>query len=133
VDMAGFGWKNFDMSSDAKEFYSAMTGLFPRRVRSMYVANGGAILRLALRAGRLILSKKIMKRIQTLDKKGFRDLVPSQWLLPEMGGTCEMTFEDSIQEILREEKLRVKRSSTSTLLLTSTTTSITTSGSRSTF
>jgi len=114
VDMSGFGWKNVDMSSDAKEFYSAMTGMFPRRVRGMYVVNGGHLTRIVLKAGKLILSKKIMKRISVLDKKGIKELIPPQWLLSELGGTCKLTFDDSVQEIVREEKLRRTSNSTST-------------------
>jgi len=106
VDFSGFGWKNFDMSADAKEFYSSMTGLFPRRVRGMFIINGGAIVRLALKAGKLILSKKIMKRITILDKKSIKDLVPSKWLLTEYGGTLKMSFEDTVQEVIREDKVR---------------------------
>jgi len=103
VDFEGFGWKNLDMSSEAKEFYNAMTGIFPRRIRQLYVVNGGAILRLALKAGKLILSKKIMKRITTLDKKMIKDLIPDRWLLSEYGGALLVTFESSVEEISKHE------------------------------
>jgi len=103
VDFEGFGFKNLDMSSEAKEFYNAMTGIFPRRIRQLYVVNGGAILRLALKAGKLILSKKIMKRITTLDKKMIKELIPDRWLLSEYGGSLQVTFESTIEDISKHE------------------------------
>jgi len=107
VDFEGFGFKNLDLSTEAKEFYHAMTGIFPRRIRSIYVVNGGPILKFALKAGKLVLSKKIMKRISSLDKKGVKDLIPDKFLLKEYGGSCNISFNDSVKQILEEDGKRM--------------------------
>lgn len=108
VDMKDFGLKNLDMSSEAKEFNKNMTGMFPRRIRAMMVVNGGTFLKMALAAGRLILSKKIMKRIIVLDKKSIKDMIPDKWLLTEYGGSLKLSFDESLKLIDQEEKKRLE-------------------------
>jgi len=109
VDFEGFGWKNLDLSSEAKDFYSAMNGLFPRRIRNMYIINTGAIFRFALKAGKFILSAKIMKRIVTVDKKSLKDLIPDKWLLKEYGGSCTMTLDDMLTQMSSLDRAREYR------------------------
>jgi len=91
VDMDGFGWKNMDFSSRGRENSRNMTGLFPKRMRALYVVNPGVLFMAALKAAKLILPKKIHKRIHPLTLQELRDLIPEQNLHPKYGGKLQLT------------------------------------------
>jgi hypothetical protein len=69
IDFTGFGWKNLDVSSKGKEVTNALSGLFPKRVRSMYIINSGMLLKAALSLAKFILPKKLMARLHTSSEK----------------------------------------------------------------
>lgn len=104
VDMDGFGWKNMDMSSEGKEFFSALNGLFPRRVRSLCALNGGALLKVAMKAAKLVMSKKMLKRVDVVDLKQVRELIPPQHLLEEYGGSLKMSFNDVVRQMRENDQ-----------------------------
>jgi hypothetical protein len=91
VDMQEFGWRNLDFSSRGRENSRNMTGLFPKRMRALYVVNHGVLFMAALKAAKLILPKKIHKRIHALSLDELRELIPEQNLHPKYGGKLELT------------------------------------------
>jgi len=86
VDMQNFGWRNLDFSSRGRENSRNMTGLFPKRMRALYVINAGILFMAALKAAKLILPKKIHKRIRPITLNELRDLIPEENLHPKYGG-----------------------------------------------
>ncbi len=70
------------MSSSGREFKDALAGMFPRRIRSILVVNGGMIVRVAVQAAKLILPKKLTKRIGVISAhEQLKDIVSEEWLL----------------------------------------------------
>jgi len=91
IDMDDFGWKNLDFSSRGRENSRNMTGLFPKRMRALYVVNPGLLFLAALKAAKLILPKKIHKRIHPMSLQELRELIPEQNLHPKYGGKLQLT------------------------------------------
>jgi len=108
-DLGGFGWKNIDLSPESKEYMAAMSGVFPRRLRDLVAVNGGPLLRLIMKAGKVILPKKIMKRVHVIDKKALKDLIPDQWLPVEYGGSLKLTTESMLAEMRQYDQCWVKK------------------------
>mmetsp|Transcript_28968 Transcript_28968/g.40770 ORF Transcript_28968/g.40770 Transcript_28968/m.40770 type:complete len:293 (-) Transcript_28968:59-937(-) len=104
VDLSGFGFKNLDMKH-GKEVNEALTGVLPRRVRKIYVYGGGLLVKMAMSAAKMVLSKKLMKRVETIDEAGMKDLIPSEWLLEEYGGNLKLTLADYQQQLFESQKL----------------------------
>mmetsp|Transcript_4702 Transcript_4702/g.6560 ORF Transcript_4702/g.6560 Transcript_4702/m.6560 type:complete len:293 (+) Transcript_4702:72-950(+) len=101
VDMKDFKLSNLDFSN-GKEINDAMTGVFPRRIRKFVVINGGIMLRAAVKAAKLILSKKMMKRVEILED--LSSIVAPQNILAEYGGNLKITIDDFYQnEILKTD------------------------------
>jgi len=90
IDMQNFGWRNLDFSSRGRENSRNMTGLFPKRMRALYVVNGSILFTAALKAAKLILPKKIHKRIRPISMEDLRELIPEQNLHPKYGGKLQL-------------------------------------------
>ena len=54
---------------------------------------------------KMVLSKKLMKRVENLDEAGLKDLIPSEWLLEEYGGNLKLTKEDYQQQLIESQKI----------------------------
>ena len=54
---------------------------------------------------KMVLSKKLMKRVENLDEAGLKDLIPSEWLLEEYGGNLKLTVEDYHQQLIESQKI----------------------------
>lgn len=102
IDVAGGAMRNLETS---KELTESMTGVLPRRIRKMYVLNGGFLIRMLMQAGKYILPKKLMKRVDMLDMDQLRDLVPPQWLLKEYGGQLDMGLDHFYKEMKEAEEI----------------------------
>mmetsp|Transcript_15939 Transcript_15939/g.22178 ORF Transcript_15939/g.22178 Transcript_15939/m.22178 type:complete len:369 (-) Transcript_15939:96-1202(-) len=102
IDVAGGAMRNLETS---KELNEAMTGVLPRRIRKMYVLNGGFLIRMLMQAGKYILPKKLMKRVELLDMDQLRDLVPPEWLLKEYGGQLTLGLDDFYREMKEAEEI----------------------------
>jgi hypothetical protein len=87
-----------DLSSKGIEFSKALSGVFPRRIRKVYLLNGGWLLKLITQAATLLLSKKLMyvthfmftcvfanvntrDRMEIGDAAGLKNYIDDEWLL----------------------------------------------------
>lgn len=91
-----------DLSSKGIEFSKALSGVFPRRIRKVYLLNGGWLLKLITQAATLLLSKKLMydspshllsislsftsnthcrDRMEIGDVSGLKNYIDDEWLL----------------------------------------------------
>eukprot|EP00027_Filamoeba_sp_ATCC50430_P009723 CAMPEP_0168559060 /NCGR_PEP_ID=MMETSP0413-20121227/10312_1 /TAXON_ID=136452 /ORGANISM="Filamoeba nolandi, Strain NC-AS-23-1" /LENGTH=178 /DNA_ID=CAMNT_0008590243 /DNA_START=779 /DNA_END=1315 /DNA_ORIENTATION=- len=102
VDLKGFGLKNLD-TQHGKEVNNNLTGVLPHRVRKIYVFGGGLIVKVALQVAKMILSKKLMKRLEVVDEETLKDLIPTKWLLEEYGGSFGLKLEDYYQQLIESQ------------------------------
>jgi len=104
IDFKGFGLNNVDLSPKGIEFSKALSGVFPKRIRKVFVLNGGWLLKLISEAAKLVLNKKLSERLEISNVEGLRNLVPVEWLMADYGGKCNMSVKEWVQEVLRDEE-----------------------------
>eukprot|EP01117_Protostelium_nocturnum_P020428 TRINITY_DN9183_c1_g1_i1.p1 TRINITY_DN9183_c1_g1~~TRINITY_DN9183_c1_g1_i1.p1 ORF type:complete len:297 (+),score=49.19 TRINITY_DN9183_c1_g1_i1:147-1037(+) len=99
IDMTNFGWNNFDPSPTGKETAQQLQGTFPRRIRDITVVNAGWIFRVALKAAKMVMPKKLMKRVSLGSIEKLKEMVPKNMLLSSHGGDCKLGLEDFIKQL----------------------------------
>jgi len=105
VDFKGFGLSNIDLSPKGIEYSKALSGLFPKRIRKVFLLNGGWLLKLISEGAKLVLSKKLCDRVEVTNPDGLKNNIPEEWLLAaEYGGKCEYTVTDWIEDIKKDEE-----------------------------
>lgn len=104
VDFKGFGLSNIDLSPKGIEYSKALGGLFPKRIRKVYMLNGGWLLKLIEQGAKLVLSKKLCDRVEVVNTEGLRQNIPEEWLLSEYNGKNGFTVTDWIEEIKKDEE-----------------------------
>lgn len=105
VDFKGFGLSNIDLSPKGIEYSKALSGLFPKRIRKVFLLNGGWLLKLISEGAKLVLSKKLCDRVEVTSADGLKNNIPEEWLLAaEYGGKCEYTVHDWIDDIKKDEE-----------------------------
>jgi len=104
VDFKGFGLSNVDLSPKGVEFSKALSGVFPKRIRKVYLINGGWLLKLIFEAAKLMLSKKLCDRVEVGTVDGLKNLVNDDHLLSDYGGKSSMTVKDWVEEIKKDEE-----------------------------
>lgn len=109
VDFKGFGLSNIDLSPKGIEYSKALSGLFPKRIRKVYLLNGGWLLKLISEGAKLVLSKKLCDRVEVTTSEGLKNAIPEEWLLAaEYGGKCNFTVHDWIEGIQKDEEKLAK-------------------------
>jgi len=111
VDFKGFGLSNIDLSPKGIEYSKALSGLFPKRIRKVYLLNGGWLLKLISEGAKLVLSKKLCERVEMTTQEGLKNYIPEQWLLTEYGGKCTFTSADWVESALKDEERWAKEES----------------------
>lgn len=96
IDFKGFGLSNVDLSPKGIEFSKALSGVFPRRIRKVYLLNGGWLLKLISQAATLLLSKKLIDRMEIGDVAGLKNYVDDEWLLTNYGGKWDFNTKDMV-------------------------------------
>jgi len=104
VDFKGFGLSNIDLSPKGIEYSKALSGLFPKRIRKVYLTNGGWLLKLISEGAKLVLSKKLCERVEVINQDGLKDNIPSEWLLADYGGKCAYTPADWVEDGKKDEE-----------------------------
>lgn len=103
IDFKGFGLSNVDLSPKGIEFSKALSGVFPRRIRKVYLLNGGWLLKLISQAATLLLSKKLVDRMEIGDVAGLKNYVSDEWLLTSYGGKWDFTVKDMVESFEKHE------------------------------
>lgn len=104
VDFKGFGLSNIDLSPKGIEYSKALSGLFPKRIRKVYLLNGGWLLKLISEGAKLVLSKKLCERVEMTTQEGLKNNIPAEWLLTEYGGKSTFTSADWVESALKDEE-----------------------------
>lgn len=97
IDFKNFGLSNVDLSAKGIEFSKALSGVFPRRLRKVYLLNGGWLLKLITQAATLLLSKKLIDRMEIGDASGLKNYINDEWLLAPYGGKWDFTTKDMVE------------------------------------
>eukprot|EP01111_Echinosteliopsis_oligospora_P013661 TRINITY_DN4954_c0_g1_i1.p1 TRINITY_DN4954_c0_g1~~TRINITY_DN4954_c0_g1_i1.p1 ORF type:complete len:310 (-),score=73.80 TRINITY_DN4954_c0_g1_i1:84-1013(-) len=103
VDFKGFGLSNVDLSSKGIEFSKALSGVFPKRIRKAYIVNGGWLLQIISKAATLLLSKKLVGRMEVGNSEGLKTIIDEDQLLVEYGGKLNFVPKDMVEESRRQE------------------------------
>jgi hypothetical protein len=104
VDFKGFGLSNIDLSPKGVEYSKALSGLYPKRIRKVYLLNGGWLLKLIYEGAKLVLSKKLCERVEATTADGLKNAIPEEWLLAEYGGKDTFTTADWVEGIKKDEE-----------------------------
>lgn len=104
IDFKGFSLSNVDFSAKGVEFSKALSGVFPKRIRKVYLFNGGWLLNLIFGAAKMVLSRKLTERVESGTPEGLKNLIDAKWLLTEYGGDLDASPKDWIESIKDEEK-----------------------------
>jgi len=105
VDFKGFGLSNIDLSPKGIEYSKALSGLFPKRIRKVYLLNGGWLLKIISEGAKLVLSKKLCERVEITTAEGLKNAISEEWLLAaEYGGKDPFTVTDWIEGIQKDEE-----------------------------
>lgn len=104
VDFKGFGLSNIDLSPKGIEFSKALSGLFPKRIRKVYLVNGGWLLKIISEGAKLVLSKKLCERVEIITQDNLKTVIPEEWLLTDYGGKFACTAQDWVDEARRDEE-----------------------------
>jgi hypothetical protein len=104
VDLKGAGLHNIDISAKGREVHSALQGVFPFRIRAMFVINGNWIVNALLTAAKIALPKKLYDRIKLMPEKALKDLIPLDNLSVQYGGTSDLvTINEWLKDIAKTE------------------------------
>jgi len=114
VDFKGFGLSNVDLSSRGIEYSKALSGMFPKRIRKAYLINGGWLLKVISEAARLLLSKKLVGRMEVGNVEGLKNYIDDEHLPVDYGGKStfgakDMVLEGRAVEERQEEAKKVKQ------------------------
>jgi len=86
IDMKDMGWANLDFSTDVQQFITTATSCLPGRMRQSWIVNSNWILNTAWNLLKLILSDKILSRMQVFDISKLVDEVDKKYILKDLGG-----------------------------------------------
>lgn len=103
IDFKGFGISNVDLSSKGIEFSKALSGVFPRRIRKVYLLNGGWLLKLITQAATLLLSKKLIDRMEIGEVGGLKNYIDDEWLLTCYGGKWDFSVKDMVESFEKHD------------------------------
>lgn len=128
VDFKGFGLSNIDLSPKGIEYSKALSGLFPKRIRKVYLLNGGWLLKIISEGAKLVLSKKLCDRMEITTTENLKNFISEDWLLKEeYNGNFSFTPQEWIESVRKdEENFEKQKLSSSTENVKDTTTTITT-------
>lgn len=104
VDFKSFSLFNVDFGPKTIEYSKALSGVFPKRIRKVYLTNGGWLLKLISEGAKLVLSKKLSDRVETISQDALKNVIPEEWLLSEYGGKNEYTVKDWVDSVRKEEE-----------------------------
>jgi len=88
ADLEGFGLKNLDLSIQRK-INSALMDNFPLRVRKVLLVNPPLIINTIIAGIRLFMKKKIMDRIQVIQREEVLEHIEADQLLTNFGGNID--------------------------------------------
>lgn len=103
VDFKGFSLFNVDFGPKTIEYSKALSGVFPKRIRKVYLTNGGWLLKLISEGAKLVLSKKLSDRVENITQDALKHLIPEEWLLSEYGGKNEYTATHWVESVVKEQ------------------------------
>jgi len=104
VDFRSFGLSNIDLSPKGIEYSKALSGLFPKRIRKVYLLNGGWLLKIISEGAKLVLSKKLCERVEVTTPEGLKHAIPEEWLLAEYNGKSNFGVGEWLEMIERDEE-----------------------------
>jgi len=107
LDMKNVGWNNVDFSAKGREISRMVQGMFPTRIRALFLVNCGPLVSALSTAAKLVLPGKMMKRTKHISVEDLKDLIPPQYLLPQYGGqSVEYGLPEAVKEVeVHEERL----------------------------
>lgn len=97
--------KNIDTSPEFRRFSEEVQGVFPNRIRAIYIFNAGVFIKALLSVAKLMFPKKLSKRIQVIEQEELRSIIPRVSLLKQYGGEWELDFEKFLEEMKRGDRL----------------------------
>jgi hypothetical protein len=109
ADLQGVGWKNVDISLQRK-VNTALMDNFPLRISKVLIINPPGIMTAVMSCAKIFVKKKIMDRIQIVQKEQILDHIDADQLWTEFGGDVEYTVDnliDTITQRLEESPLRL--------------------------
>jgi len=104
VDFKGFSLFNVDFGPKTIEYSKALSGVFPKRIRQVFLTNGGWLLKLISEGAKLVLSKKLSERVENVTQEALKNIIPEDWLLSEYGGKCEYTVNHWVENVIKEQE-----------------------------
>jgi hypothetical protein len=112
IDFKGFGISNVDLSPKGIEFSKALSGVFPRRIRKVYLLNGGWLLKLITQAATLLLSKKLIDRMEIGEMAGLKNYIDDEYLLTSYGGKWDFSVKDMVASFENWENGKLAKTET---------------------
>jgi len=109
ADLQGVGWKNIDINLQRK-VNTALMDNFPLRIAKVLIINPPGIINAVMGCAKIFVKKKIMDRIQIIQKDQILDYIDPSQLWNEFGGDVEYTVDnliDAITQRLDESPLRL--------------------------
>jgi len=104
VDFKDFSLFNVDFGPKTIEYSKALSGVFPKRIRKVYLMNGGWLLKLISEGAKLVLSKKLSDRVETVHQDALKQLIPDEWLLRDYGGSSDYTVNTWVDNVIKEQE-----------------------------
>jgi len=89
IDMKDMGWANLDFSTDAQQFISQALTCFPGRMRHAWIVNSNWIFSTAWSLIKLVLSAKVLARMQPLALDKLVEEIDREYIPKELGGDWE--------------------------------------------
>jgi len=111
IDMRDMGWANLDFSTDVQQFITNAVVCFPGRMRQAWIVNPNWIFSTAWALLKLVLSSKVMARMQSLPLDDLVKEVDKEYIPKDLGGEWEVDLEKEwyakvfeLDRIAKEEK-----------------------------
>eukprot|EP01124_Arcella_intermedia_P017898 TRINITY_DN24880_c0_g1_i1.p1 TRINITY_DN24880_c0_g1~~TRINITY_DN24880_c0_g1_i1.p1 ORF type:complete len:309 (+),score=31.72 TRINITY_DN24880_c0_g1_i1:115-1041(+) len=89
IDMKDMGWASLDFSSEMQQFITTATSCLPGRMRQSWIVNANWILNTAWSLLKLIMSEKLLARMQVFEISNLSDEIEKQYILKDLGGDWE--------------------------------------------
>jgi len=109
IDMREMGWANFDFSTDVQQFITSALTCFPGRMRQAWIVNTNWFFTTAWALVKMIVSTKVMSRMQQLPLENLVNEVELSNLPKDLGGEWEpdrpwIEKVAELERIAKEEK-----------------------------
>jgi hypothetical protein len=98
ADLEGVGWKNIDINLQ-KKINGALIDNFPMRIQKVLLINPPSIINTVISCMKIFMKKKIMDRIEIIDRNDVVNFIDEENLWEDFGGKCEFSVKQLIKSL----------------------------------